>query len=323
MKLVTISNVSKQLDISTRTLRYYEKIGLIKSTTKPDYAYRVYDEETILKLQQIIILKKLNIRLKKIKEILLSNDAVTAISIFQEKLYEIDENVNALNTIKSIVEILVQKLQRSVDISLQEKILADDTIHELLKSIAPIKNNLKENKTMDELNKASEELSAVHNVRIVYLPPVTVASAHHIGNESEDVSGNRMKEFINTSNLCAIKPDFRLYGFNNPNPDESGNHGYEFWVTIPDDLEVDKPMKKKQFAGGLYAAHCIKMGNFHEWQDFGKWVMQSDEYEYDRREPLGMDGTIEEHLNAYSFYKDYNKSNEFIQLDLLIPVKKK
>ena len=63
MKLLTISEVSKNFDISTRTLRYYEKIGLLPSLRVDDYAYRVYDETLVARLQQIIILRKLRIPL--------------------------------------------------------------------------------------------------------------------------------------------------------------------------------------------------------------------------------------------------------------------
>ena len=59
MELMTISEISKNFKISTRKLRYYEQIGLLKSTKKEGYAYRAYDEESILRLQQIIILRKL------------------------------------------------------------------------------------------------------------------------------------------------------------------------------------------------------------------------------------------------------------------------
>lgn len=70
MNLTTISEISKNFDISTRTLRYYEKIGLLQSSKKEGYAYRTYDEEAITRLQQIIILRKLRIPLKQIIEIL-------------------------------------------------------------------------------------------------------------------------------------------------------------------------------------------------------------------------------------------------------------
>ena len=50
----TIGTVSKNLGISSRMLRYYEQIGLIESKRVENYAYRVYDEEAIRRLRQII-----------------------------------------------------------------------------------------------------------------------------------------------------------------------------------------------------------------------------------------------------------------------------
>ena len=322
MELLTISDVSKRFEVSTRTLRYYEQIGLISSTKKEDYAYRVYDEHAFIKLQQIIILRKLSISLKQIKFILQSTDISNAVSVFQEKLNEINEEVDSLNTIKSIIEILIDNLRQTVKLKMNMDIFKDEEVAKILNSITPI-NNLKEKKTMENLSKASENQTEIKNVRIIYIPPATVASSHFIGDMPEYVTGGKIKEFVKEHDLCTVKPDFRLYGFNNPNPDENDNHGYEFWITIPDDLEVNKPLIKKQFAGGLYAAHCIKMGDFHEWHAFGKWVMDNDEFEYEIREPLGMDGTLEEHLNAYNHYKSKEIKKEFAQLDLLIPIKKK
>jgi len=50
MKLTTISDISREMNISTRTMRYYEQIGLIESVKKEDYAYRTYDETTIIRM---------------------------------------------------------------------------------------------------------------------------------------------------------------------------------------------------------------------------------------------------------------------------------
>lgn len=86
-------------------------------------------------------------------------------------------------------------------------------------------------------------------------------------------------------------------------------------------MEVSAPLTKKHFEGGLYAAHCIKMGDFHEWHEFYQAMEKHDMYAIEVREPYGMHGLLEDHLNAYSHYK--NDENNFIQLDLLIPVKKK
>jgi DNA-binding transcriptional MerR regulator len=48
--LIKIREVSLKYDISARALKYYEDMGLLKSTKSKDYAYRVYDENAIRRL---------------------------------------------------------------------------------------------------------------------------------------------------------------------------------------------------------------------------------------------------------------------------------
>lgn len=175
---------------------------------------------------------------------------------------------------------------------------------------------------MNELINENVRIESKMDIRIVYLPPATVVSSQYIGENPEDISGQRLEDFIKSVDLPLLKPDFRVYGFNNPSPQNGQEHyGYEFWATIPENIKVTAPLEKKQFAGGLYAAHCIKMGDFHEWGPFFEQMKNSKEYEIEYREPYGMCGSIEEHLNAFSVYTD--EIYEFSQVDLLIPIKKK
>ncbi|HBN84111.1 MAG TPA: MerR family transcriptional regulator, partial [Clostridiales bacterium] len=95
MNLTTISEISKKLSISTRTLRYYEQIGLIESIKKDDYAYRTYDEAAVIRLQQILVLRKLHISLKQIALIIKSEEATEVIDIFRQNLAEVDDEITA------------------------------------------------------------------------------------------------------------------------------------------------------------------------------------------------------------------------------------
>ena len=45
--MLTVTDVSRRLGLSTRMLRYYEEQGLIESGRLEGYAYRVYDEEAV------------------------------------------------------------------------------------------------------------------------------------------------------------------------------------------------------------------------------------------------------------------------------------
>lgn len=59
----TISQVSRALSVSTRALRYYEEMGLIHSRRIEGYAYRVYDEDTVRRIKQILFLRSVRIPL--------------------------------------------------------------------------------------------------------------------------------------------------------------------------------------------------------------------------------------------------------------------
>ncbi len=61
MEAMTISQVSKSYTISTRMLRYYEQAGLIESFRQEDYAYRLYDEAALVRLRQILLLRRLRV----------------------------------------------------------------------------------------------------------------------------------------------------------------------------------------------------------------------------------------------------------------------
>lgn len=180
---------------------------------------------------------------------------------------------------------------------------------------------------MDDLNQASENLSKLtdRDVRIIYLPPATVAAHSHVGDDPEMHAGRVLDAFVRDSGLIGIKPDLRHYGFNAPNPvDETGYHGYEMWVTIPDDMPVPEPIVKKRFEGGLYAAHMIPFGAFEEWDWLAAWVSRSEKYEY-RGDWNGdtMFGWLEEHLNYIHHVMLENTEPEGMQLDLLIPIREK
>ena len=66
----TISQVAKLTGISTRTLQYYDEIGLLKPSEMTDSGYRLYNDNTLQELQQILFFKELGFKLMEIKEIL-------------------------------------------------------------------------------------------------------------------------------------------------------------------------------------------------------------------------------------------------------------
>lgn len=66
----TIGQIAELTGISTRTLQYYDEIGLLKPSALTQAGYRSYDDEALRELQQILFFKELGFPLKEIREIL-------------------------------------------------------------------------------------------------------------------------------------------------------------------------------------------------------------------------------------------------------------
>jgi Predicted transcriptional regulators len=323
MKLTTISDISKKMNISTRTLRYYEQIGLIESVKKEDYAYRAYDENTVLQLQQILILRKLRISLKQIGLLLRSENTAAIIDAFQQNLAEVDDEITALSTIRDIISTFITRLNESVHQDIKLNLLDDTALLEAVDALTIQKTILKEEKSAADLEQASEKLNKLtdRDVRIVYLPPATIASIHIIAEQPETDTGDALFAFIKNNELPKCYPEFRHYGFNHDNGDK---HGYERWVTIPNDMKLSAPFVKKQFVGGLYAAVMIPMGMFDEWSRLHEWAANHPAYEIAWGDSACMYGFLEEHLNAWNHYTwSHEKCDHDLQLDLLLPIKLK
>ena len=322
MNDMTVSSVSKAYGVSTRMLRYYEKEGLITCKHIEDYAYRIYDETAVRRLQQILLLRKLRIPLKQIKIILNADDPSGAISIFSESIQRMDIEIASMQVIRDILTAIID---RSTESPLS--LLEDETLRLAISVLPPSKKALKEKHMMNELIQASEKTIRPESVRVLYLPPCTVASYHYIGADPEEKVGEIISRFVQESGLYKLKPDSRLFGFNHPDPGVlDGIHGYENWISIPDDMELPEYLEKKHFPGGMYAVLTIPFPEFQLWDALINWVNSSEQYEADYSS-LGaeiMSGCLEEHLNwVYAAHHNWPEDGPDGQIDLMLPIKRR
>ena len=68
----TVKQLSDLAGVSPRTLHYYDEIGLLKPPSIGDNGYRYYNEESALRLQQILFYRELDVPLKEIQRIISS-----------------------------------------------------------------------------------------------------------------------------------------------------------------------------------------------------------------------------------------------------------
>ncbi len=84
----TVKQLAKIAGVSPRTLHYYDEIDLLKPSYVSSNGYRHYDEDTMLRLQQILFFRELNFSLADIQETIDQPefDMIQALSAHRENL---------------------------------------------------------------------------------------------------------------------------------------------------------------------------------------------------------------------------------------------
>lgn len=94
----TVKQLSDLAGVSIRTLHYYDEIGLLTPSSHGENRYRYYEENTVLRLQQILFFKELGLGLDEIKDILDRKDfdVLRALQIHRLTLQEQVERLERL-----------------------------------------------------------------------------------------------------------------------------------------------------------------------------------------------------------------------------------
>lgn len=68
--MYTVHQLAKLANVTTRTLRYYDQIDLLKPTAYTTSGYRQYDQEAVERLQKILFYRTFEFKLEDIKRLL-------------------------------------------------------------------------------------------------------------------------------------------------------------------------------------------------------------------------------------------------------------
>lgn len=102
----TVQKLGKLAGISTRTLRYYDQIGLLKPARINASGYRVYGQTEVDRLQQILFYRELGVNLNEIKRII---DAPTF-----DSFQALKEHRRQLLDKKSQLELLIANVDKTI-----------------------------------------------------------------------------------------------------------------------------------------------------------------------------------------------------------------
>ena len=278
--LIKIRDVSSKYDISARALRYYEDMGLITSTRSNDYAYRLYDEIAVKRLEQILILRKLNISIKDIQHIFNTSGSEAVLEVLGKKVDDIDGEVALLHELKEIVLDFIRQIEQADfgnDSDVKNLYEKAKEIEGQLANVSYSGNPSNSNRLLD----VTEKMKRAPEVRIIQINPFKALSS---GLDTIDNVMGTFQQWQQEHNHLVKKPIYGAPDFLWFEEDMRAVWiwSVEDWVTQAD-VESYEII---EFEGGLYAAAMSVDGdddiNGRVYEGIKKWLETSG-FELDER----------------------------------------
>jgi MerR family copper efflux transcriptional regulator len=111
--LLQIGQVAVQSQVPIKTIRYYEELGLLKSSGRTEGKFRLFTPDTIKRITFIKRLQKLGLSLQEIAEILGVHDRGLAPCAeikqqLEQQILEIDRRIAELMTLRGEINALLE-----------------------------------------------------------------------------------------------------------------------------------------------------------------------------------------------------------------------
>jgi DNA-binding transcriptional MerR regulator len=124
-----IKEIARIAGVSTRTIRYYDTIGLLVPVEITDSLYRLYDESSINRLQLILLYKEIGFELQQIKTIL-DQPNLDYVQLLLEQRDTIKKRIETLHTIVNTINQTINHYKGGIQMKHDEQFkgLKEETI---------------------------------------------------------------------------------------------------------------------------------------------------------------------------------------------------
>lgn len=103
MTMMTVKEVSEKSGVSVRTLHYYDEIGLLHPEEITSAGYRLYGKRSLMRLQEILLLRELEFPLKDIAAIL-DDPKIDKAAAMEGQIKLLTTKLNRLSRLISLAE---------------------------------------------------------------------------------------------------------------------------------------------------------------------------------------------------------------------------
>ena len=115
-----IGDLTERAEVTPRTVRYYESIGLLPPAEREGHGQHYYTEETLARLRKIDQLKKLGLSLDEIRDVIDFYFTETSgiqpkqkvLAILRRHLAEVDQKIGALQQFRADIQANIERFER-------------------------------------------------------------------------------------------------------------------------------------------------------------------------------------------------------------------
>lgn len=122
MKKYTVQQLADLAGVSVRTLHHYDEIGLLRPAERSEKGYRYYTRNELLRLQQIMFYKQLDMPLSTIAE-LMDSPEYNAIDALEEHRLLLIKKEQELG-------VLIQTINKTIQAMKDNRNIPDEELYE-------------------------------------------------------------------------------------------------------------------------------------------------------------------------------------------------
>lgn len=110
LTILTIGKLARKAEVNVETVRYYQRVGLLKEPDKPAYGFRCYPADDIARIRFIKRAQQLGFTLKEISELLSLGDGHCADvqALAEQKRDKIDLQISDLQAMRRVLTDLLE-----------------------------------------------------------------------------------------------------------------------------------------------------------------------------------------------------------------------
>ncbi len=203
-----VNKLAKLAGVSTRTLRYYDQIGLLSPRRISSNGYRVYGRKEVDLLQQILFYRELGLPLDEIKSIVWSKD--------YDSIAALQGHLSTLKAKKKQIELLITNVEKTIAASKGKIIMSDKEKFEgfILKMVE--KNEKQYGKELRE--KFGNDIINASNAKLMGLTAERYEKVQELSRQINDSLKTAFEQGDPSSELaqkvCALHKEWLEYYWN-------------------------------------------------------------------------------------------------------------